>query len=78
MKASKRRNLDRRYNRRAAEDRVKEYLREQHWELKKPPINTRELPHPKRSVGTAYDYITWLTDNGYGGHAVNFLRTLYE
>lgn len=55
-------------------------IREDAWESFREGPWTRQqleaLPHPKRSSGTAWDYVKWCIDNGYATPAFNYLRSL--
>ena len=70
MTPGQRHRLDRRYARNEAGKAVREFKRENE------VPNLRELPHPKGRLGTAHDYVEWLVDNGYRGHALRYLKSL--
>ena len=71
MTPGQRRRLDRRYARNEGRKDVNRYLRSQ---PESPDLMT--LPHPKRSTGTAHDYVEWLIENGYGHKALAYLQSL--
>ena len=63
----------RRRFRKAAREDGWEHLREEFPGIRQ---QLEQLPHPKRSYGTAWDYISWLIDNGHSGVAFTYLRSL--
>ena len=70
MTPGKRRRLDRRYSRNEGWKEVKAAAREGRVDFEA----LRNTPHPKRSTGTAYDYVSWLIENGHNGHAYRYLN----
>ena len=71
MTPGQRRRLDRRYARNEGTKAVNEYLRS-----RPEPLDLRSISHPKRSTGTARDYVDWLVDNGYANKALTYLKSL--
>lgn len=70
MTPGERRRRDRKY---AREEGWKS-LRDDHPNLDREAL--RSLPHPKRSIGSAWDYVSWLIDQGYYYKAHTYLEGL--
>ena len=71
MTPGERRRLDRRYARNEGTKACSRFKRE-HPELP----DLKQLPHPKRSIGSAHDYVEWLCFEGYGNKAIRYLESL--